>query len=257
MNYRFNEEQWRQLTKLGLYEKQILKLERKVLPAASAALAEEATIQDVRDKLAEVMKAVNAARDVTASLLKTSTPAWLEAFQRIERADFVVTVEDQGDESRCDGEAPVLTEEGWLCPPSLENDKGELRDDRESAEQRPRESVERAYRMLLPLSRIAQRASKAFEVEAAETKPRRQGGYFEIQLIDEALRKGFLEHQEAEAAEGNVQLPPYNLRPSNSQTSGFWRVVVICYEAIGHSGKNPERPIRSYNEWLQNRPLTQ
>lgn len=254
MNYRFNEEQRRQLTKLGVYEKQILELERSALPAASAALAKEPTIQDVRDKLAEVMKAIDAALNAMTSLRRAAhfeigSAAWSEVFQRIERADFVVTAKDQGDELHCRGEEPVLTKDGWLCPPSRENDHGEVRD----TEQHPGESVERAYRALVPLSNTVRHASEALNREAAEIKQRRPGTWFPIQLIDEALRKGFDEHQKAETAKGNVQLQHYNLKPLSSETSKFFAVVAICYEVIGHEERSLEAPIRAYIDWLNNK----
>lgn len=220
MNYRFNEDQRRRLATLKVYEEQIFQVQRSALPAAAAALDEEPKISDVRDKLSEVALAIGAARDVTASLLKAtedggnSTSAWREAFQRIERADFEGTVNDHGEELRGDGEI-----------------------------------IERAHRALLPLARITQRALDAFKREAAEIRQRRPGTWFPVQLIDEALQAGFLEHHRATEATHGAAPPRYNVPPSTSETSEFFKVVAICYEAIGQEKRSMEAPIRAYMDW--------
>lgn len=294
-NYRFNEDQRRRLSKLKLYEEQVRQLERTALLPAAAALAKEAKLSDVRDKLTFVLKAIEDARRATTSLLEAanpgrSTPEWREAFHRIEIADFGSTVNDRENERRGDGanfstqlenqseqkraapeestedayrntpaaeidpktlKAPVLSKDGWVCPPEVDDDQRTPRDNGERVELPPGESVERAHRALVPLAGIARRALEAFNREAAEISQRRPGTWFPIQLIDEALQAGFLELSRATEATRAADHPSYNLKPSTSETSEFFQVVAICYEAIGQEKKSLEAPIRAYMDWCR------
>lgn len=87
---RFNPEQRQQLLTLGILEAQIARLERDALQPAEYALRQLPRLQDVRDELAEVKKAISDAKKALSRLLSADdeSTALGETLQRVINEDL-------------------------------------------------------------------------------------------------------------------------------------------------------------------------
>lgn len=206
---RFSPQQRRRLLELGLLDTQIDEVQRSALPAASAAIAGDPALQDVRDEFQALLDAMGSAQEAMSKLLRldVSTPARAKVFQLIELADF----EMQGDGS----------------------------------------IIEKALYPLTAARATARRARNALTEE--QSRPN-GASFYPVQQIDEALWQGFRKHHSmklpSEKAVGQ-SLPTYNVKRSSSETSAYWEIMAICYEAIGREKQNLERPIKAYLTWCK------
>ncbi|HCY61535.1 MAG TPA: hypothetical protein DHV59_01565 [Oxalobacteraceae bacterium] len=198
---RFTSQQRHRLLELGLLEKQIEEVQRSALPAASAAIAGDPTLQDVRDEFQALLDAMGSAQEAMSKLLRADagTPARAKVFQLIEIADF----EMQGD--------------------------GRI--------------IEKA---LYPLTAARATVRRARNALADEQSRQNGASFYPVQQIDDALWQGFLKHYH-----GNADIPAYNVKRSSSETSAYWEIIAICYEAIGREKQNLERPIKAYLKWCK------
>lgn len=91
------------------------------------------------------------------------------------------------------------------------------------------ELVEKTLFGLVPITAAVRRALDKLSTEQTRSN---QASSFPVQLIDEVLK--------------NDIESKLTIRPSASPTSKFFKIVVICYEAIKEKGPDPSRAIRAY-----------
>ncbi len=217
---RFVPEHRIQLKKLGLIEAQIDALESK-LPLCRAILSHASPLQDVRDKLETLSRALESAQNAM-SILLNATPLALATHEALQ---WLIEADEDGDI------------EGAMRAVALA----------QSVVQRAQESLPQGQRRhradILPVRLIAEALLSGF---IRGTPP--------VPCIDMVLSPEFIKENPNYVA---YVLPPFTLKQSSSSESAFRKIVGICYEAMSQKNTDPERAIKAFLAWRKNTTTAQ
>jgi len=91
------------------------------------------------------------------------------------------------------------------------------------------ELIEKTLFSLVPITVAVRMARKKLPTEQRRTN---QASPFPVQLINEVIN-------------WNIE-SKLTIRPSSSSSSRFFKIVVICYEAINEKNQDPSRAVKAY-----------